>query len=63
MSAGDLVAAQVELGGDAGRDVPGGITLLVDTSASRALGFDAYLAAVRTLVGELRARCGEALPL
>ncbi|HWU91381.1 MAG TPA: VIT domain-containing protein, partial [Kofleriaceae bacterium] len=63
VSAGSLVAAQVELGGGAGREVPRGVTLLVDTSASRALGFDAYLGAVRRLIGELRASWGDALAL
>jgi outer membrane protein OmpA-like peptidoglycan-associated protein len=43
--------------------VPAGVTLLVDTSASRALGFGAYVAAIRKLAGELRARYGDALPL
>src|SRR6185436_7138455 len=63
VGAGDLVAAQVELGGSAGRDAPAGVTLLVDTSASRALGFAAYVASVRKLIGGLRARWGDALPL
>jgi outer membrane protein OmpA-like peptidoglycan-associated protein len=58
-----VVAAQLELAGSAGRDVPRGITLLVDTSASRSLGFEAYIASVRALVGALRARWGAALPL
>jgi outer membrane protein OmpA-like peptidoglycan-associated protein len=63
VGAGGLVAAQIELGGRADRDAPRGVTLLVDTSASRALGWSAYLGAVRTLIGELRARWGDALPL
>jgi outer membrane protein OmpA-like peptidoglycan-associated protein len=63
VSAGTLVAAQIELAANADRDVPRGITLLVDTSASRALGFDAYVASIRKLVGELRASWGDALPL
>ncbi len=63
VSAGSLVAAQVELGGSAGRDAPGGVTMLVDTSASRALGWGAYVAAIRRLIGDLRARWGDALPL
>jgi hypothetical protein len=63
VGAGTLVAAPVELGGGAGRDVPRGVTLLVDTSASRSLGFAAYIAAVRQVIGELRASLGDALPL
>jgi hypothetical protein len=63
VSAGNLVAAQIELAGRAGRDVPRGITLLVDTSASRSLGFAAYVASVRALVGALRASWGDNLPL
>jgi outer membrane protein OmpA-like peptidoglycan-associated protein len=63
VGAGRLVAAQIELEGERGRDVPRGITLLVDTSASRALGFEPYLASVRDLVGGLRASWGDALPL
>jgi outer membrane protein OmpA-like peptidoglycan-associated protein len=43
--------------------VPGSVTLLVDTSASRALGFDAYVGKVRKLIGEVRASWGDALPL
>jgi outer membrane protein OmpA-like peptidoglycan-associated protein len=55
VGAGGLVAAQLELGGGepAGREAPRGVTLLVDTSASRALGFAAYLAAVRRMIGGL----------
>ena len=63
VGAGTLVAAQVELTAATTRDVPRGITLLVDTSASRALGFERYLGAVKKLVGELRATWGDSLPL
>ena len=61
--AGSLVAAQVELAATAERDAPRGITLLVDTSASRALGFARYVAAIEKLAGDLAATWGKALPL
>ncbi|HWO19873.1 MAG TPA: OmpA family protein [Kofleriaceae bacterium] len=71
VGAGELVAARVELAGGAagaggagaGADVPEGITLLVDTSASRALGFHAYTGKVRGLIDGVRAKWGDALPL
>nr|MBA3500358.1 hypothetical protein [Deltaproteobacteria bacterium] len=63
VGAGGLVVAQVELGGTSGRDVPRGITLLVDTSASRALGFERYLRSVKKLAVDLRTTWGDALPL
>ena len=63
VGAGGLVAARIQIPGAAGRDAPRGIALLVDTSASRSLGFDGYLASIRRLVGELRASWGDALPL
>ena len=45
--AGKLVAAQVTVGGATrGDETPAGVTLLVDTSASRALGFAAYVASI-----------------
>ena len=51
--AGGLVAAQVRLAPAEARDVPRALTLLVDTSASRALAFDAYVAAIHSLVRAL----------
>jgi outer membrane protein OmpA-like peptidoglycan-associated protein len=66
VTAGGLVAAQIEVAarpGAAGRDVPRGVTLLVDTSASRSLGFSAYVASVRALIGALAATWGGDLPL
>ncbi|HEY0990046.1 MAG TPA: OmpA family protein [Kofleriaceae bacterium] len=63
IGAGGLIAAQIELAGTTGRDVPRGVALLVDTSASRALGFERYVASLRTLVAELRAAWGAELPL
>ena len=64
VGAGQLIAAQVELrapatnGHDETRDVPRGITLLVDTSASRSLGFATYVKSIEKLAGELRAKYG-----
>ena len=57
-AAGDLVAAafEVEPDGAVAADRPTAITLLVDTSASRAPGFRRYLDRVRALVGHLAAR-------
>ena len=63
VGAGNYVAAQVEVVASTTRDVPRGITLLVDTSASRALGFEAYVGSVKRLVGELATTWGDALPL
>jgi hypothetical protein len=57
-AAGDLVAAafEVEPDGAAAADRPTAITLLVDTSASRAPGFRRYLDRVRALVAGLAER-------
>ncbi|MEO8702741.1 MAG: OmpA family protein [Kofleriaceae bacterium] len=62
VTAGTLVAAQVELAGTAGRDVPRELALLVDTSASRALGYAAYIASIRVLIGRIRDTWGD-LPI
>jgi hypothetical protein len=51
--AGELVAARVKLELPQAAEPPTGVTILVDTSASRALGFDALIKSVRQLVGEL----------
>ena len=64
VAAGPLVVAQVHVGDRAApTQPPAGITLLVDTSASRASGHTAYLASIRRLVGELRAQWGDDLAL
>jgi outer membrane protein OmpA-like peptidoglycan-associated protein len=55
VGAGTLVAAQVEVTGKTAREAPRGITLLLDTSASRALGFAGYVAKTKRLVDDLRA--------
>jgi hypothetical protein len=59
VQSGDLVAIRVapELG--AATDAPAALTILVDTSASRALGFDRQIAAVGELVAQLRAAHGD----
>jgi tetratricopeptide (TPR) repeat protein len=63
IGAGQLVAAQVRVGDvTTESDRPAAMTILVDTSASRSLGFARTVATLGALVGELRARHGD-LPL
>ncbi len=65
--AGDLVVAAIpftdpaanEWCGFGAAQPPGALTMLVDTSASRALGFASYVAAVRALIDGLRASYGD----
>jgi hypothetical protein len=62
--AGNLVAAQVEIGQRAGvAEQPKSITLLVDTSASRALGYAKYIESVHGLAANLAASWGAEMPL
>jgi hypothetical protein len=67
IAAGSLVAAQVAVTGGSGApppaDVPRGITLLVDTSASRSLGFGGAIRTTTLLIEALRTRHGGRLPL
>lgn len=68
VAAGPLVAAQVAVFGSQlenapATDLPRAITLLVDTSASRALGYERYVHDIHELVGQLAQRYGAALPL
>ena len=64
VTSGTLVAAQIVVGSaGAATDAPTAITMLVDTSASRGLGYEAYVQSVRALVGKLRDRYGVALAL
>ena len=66
VAAGALVAAAVPIRAPssvAAADPPRSLTLLVDTSASRALGFARYAGEVRDLVEALRARYGGQLEL
>jgi hypothetical protein len=44
-------------------EAPTALTILVDTSASRGLGYAHYVQSVRELVGKLRTRYGDALKL
>jgi len=63
VTSGTLVAGAFTVAGPATADPVQAITLLVDTSASRALGFADYLDRVRELVTGMRTRYGEALEL
>jgi hypothetical protein len=65
VGAGQLVVAQLApfTGQTTGTDKPAGITLLVDTSASRALGYVRYVQAIHELVAQLRKQYGDALRL
>ena len=65
VGAGQLVVAQLApfTGQTTGTDRPTGITLLVDTSASRALGYGKYVQSIHDLVAKLRAQYGDALRL
>ena len=66
-TSGTLVAAQLAVldasGALAAADAPTAITLLVDTSASRTLGFASSVDTVDRLIGELRRRHGDELRL
>jgi hypothetical protein len=64
--AGTNVVAAVSMSGagaPVGTLAPKELTILVDTSASRALGFARYVSTVRELVEEMRRRYGSAMPL
>ena len=63
VGAGTDVVASIAIGGVPVADPPAELTLLVDTSASRAAGFAAYVRAVHELVDGLRIRYGDGLPL
>ena len=66
IAAGTLVAAQVSVAppdAAVANDVPEAVTLLVDTSASRALGYGRYLHDVRALIAALAKDHGGALPI
>jgi tetratricopeptide (TPR) repeat protein len=58
ITSGQIVVAQVSPFDQStvAKDVPAAMTLLVDTSASRSLGFSRYAGAVRELVGSLAGR-------
>ncbi|HTL33639.1 MAG TPA: VIT domain-containing protein [Kofleriaceae bacterium] len=64
VTSGNVVVGAVALAdGATSLDPPHGVTLLIDTSASRALGFAAYIKRVHALVDALRVRYGDELPL
>ena len=64
ITAGGAVVAALALSAPAAPAAPvTELTLLVDTSASRALGFARYVASIRELVEHVRARHGAAIPL
>jgi len=63
IAAGDLAAARVAIAAPNATETPASITILVDTSGSRALGFAAYAARVQQLVTELATDYGAALPI
>ncbi|HVK84963.1 MAG TPA: VIT domain-containing protein, partial [Kofleriaceae bacterium] len=65
LSAGNLVVAQVSAFEQAqmASDVPKAMTVLVDTSASRALGFARYAKSVRDMLATLATRYGAGLPV
>ena len=65
INAGTLVAVQLAPLASQSQetDKPTGITLLVDTSASRALGYAGYIKSVHELATKLRAQYGDALRL
>jgi hypothetical protein len=56
-------AVPISTGGSIATSPPTELTLLVDTSASRALGFARYVASIRSLVDAMRARYGANIPL
>ncbi len=64
VTAGNLVTATFAVSAAKGTPTPPQrITLLVDTSASRALGFRTYVATIHDLVNQLRSRYGDGLAL
>ena len=65
VAAGGFVVGAVPItgGGSITTSPPTELTLLVDTSASRALGFARYVASIRTLIDALRAKYGAGLKL
>ena len=63
IAAGDLAAARLRVELSDAAAPPASVTILVDTSASRALGFAAQAHAVHALVDELARDYGAALPV
>src|SRR5204862_2923830 len=63
IAAGNLVVGAIRFGGTASPEPPAAVTMLVDTSASRALGFAGYVQSIRALIDAMRADYGDAMPL
>ena len=65
IAAGTYVVAQISAFDQAqvATDIPTGLTLLVDTSASRALGYQRYTRSLKDLVGTLVAKYGDTLAI
>jgi len=64
VGAGNLVAMRVAaVTANAATEAPRALTLLIDTSASRALGYAGYVRSVRGFVEKVAAKYGAALPI
>jgi tetratricopeptide (TPR) repeat protein len=64
VSAGNLVAIRVAaVAENAAPEPPRAMTLLIDTSASRALGYAGYIRSVRTLIEKVATSYGGSLPI
>ncbi|MGE3543841.1 MAG: VIT domain-containing protein, partial [Kofleriaceae bacterium] len=65
VAAGPLVAVQLPALDPNAQNVdrPRSMTVLIDTSASRMLGFERYLGSIRELIAQLAARYGATLPI
>jgi hypothetical protein len=65
LTSGTLVAAQLTAfdANATAKDAPAAITMLVDTSASRALGFERYTRSLRELISTLVSRYGDSLAI
>jgi hypothetical protein len=62
--AGNLVAMQVPLGTwIVEQQAPTGVTLLVDTSASRSLGYASYVKSIQRVVADMAKQYGETMPV
>ncbi|HSD89950.1 MAG TPA: VIT domain-containing protein, partial [Kofleriaceae bacterium] len=62
--AGNVIAAQVPIGTwIVEQQAPTGVTLLVDTSASRSLGYASYIASIQKLVASLASTYGKNMPV
>ncbi len=64
-ASGTYVAAQIQVGEEAAlsHQAPTGVTIMVDTSASRALGYAGYVRQVRQMIDSLRTTYGATFPI